>query len=891
MSKGTFRPRFVPALFLLLQMTLHPTAGWGGTAPPGWNRDNQPAPRLPPVNWARPRKFDVQHLALDLRFDWPRKQAHGTAVITLVPLAATDRIALDAAYFTITAVTSGHGAPLSFDYDGGDKNENLRIRLGREYRAGEAVTVKIAYRTNWVNHTDPDNLSGSTGKGLRFFEPTSNDQTRPREIWSMGDPEGNRYWFPGFDAPNDVRTTELTATVAKPLSVISNGMLLKTKDNGDGTRTFHWKTETPYPNHLTALVVGEYVDVQQVCDGIELHNFAYPGEVEAVKATVARLPEMLRFFSQTTGVKYPYPSYAQVSAQDLPWGTANHMFSTQTENMIDDDRTHADFLYLWDGLEAETLAHQWFGNYLNCSDWSHVWLNRGFAHYFDGLFNESKNGHDEFLLWQLRADHSTYLSDWNAGLRHPVVTRNYENAEGFAADNYPYVRGAAVLHMLRKHLGDEIWGKAIRHYVKTHGGQLVSTEDFRKSVEAVSGEPLDWFFDQWLYKMGHPVFSVTKAYDPAAQRLTLTVKQVQTVDPAAVFPQTQYFAGKVEVEIDGRIEPVWLEPKAENVFSWPATQSPKLVNFDFESTWIKEIKFEKTLDELLYQVRHDRDVLGRRWALDELVAQAQKPDLAATDKNRICAELRNLIQSPAYWRLRLAALQQLQNLLAPPPNSQPAMLDAETLAMLHHLIRHETSWNRAAALNFLGLTQNPQYADLYCSFFNDPSDRVVNAAAIALGRSKSPQAFEALAKLVNRPSWKNQSLMSALSGLQQLGDPRGSDIALKALADGRLLRWRLPTPPVWDVRVIAVNTLVALGNGEAAGPLLQKHLAKAVEENDLSGMFNNLLLLTKVAHPQGQEVFSSLRTKFKDDPKGLETIRSYEAQFNENLKAAAAKRN
>ena len=839
--------------------------------------------KLPPVHWTRSRKIDVKHLVINVQFDWAKKQAFGTTAVTFAPFDSTSTIPLDAAFFTINSITTQEGKVLKFEYDGGDQDDNLKITLDRVYQAGEETTVIINYRTNWVNLTDPNNLSGSTGKGVRFFEPTSTDRTRPREIWSMGEPEGNRYWFPGFDSPNDFRTTELIATVDKKLTVISNGTLIATRDNPDGTHTFHWKTDTPYANHLTSFVIGEYVDVQQNVDGIELHTFGYPNETEAVAATVVRLPEMVKFYSEVTGVKYPYPRYSQVSVQDMPWGVGNNMVAIQSENMIDDARTHADFFYLWDGLEAETLAYQWFGNFLTCRDWSHIWLNRGVAHYFDGLFNEHKNGREEYLLWQLLSDQNTYLSDWNAGYRHPIVTRNYADTAGFTSDNYAYSRAAAVLHMLRKQLGEEKWRKAINHYLKSNANQPVTTEDFRKAVEETCGQPLDWFFDQWLYKMGHPMFEITKTYDDAKQQLVLSVRQTQKIDPQDPYPQVEFFEGTVEIEIDGRIEPVWLEPKAENVFSFAASAPPKLVNFDYESTWIKEIKFEKSLDELLYQLQHDTDVLGKRWAMSELVTRATSPTTSAEAKMRIYTGLRATIQSTSYWRLRLVALVQLQNLLAPATSTAPARLDNETITMLLKVIHTETAWNRAAAITFLGLTQDPKHADIYLNALTDVSDRVISAAATALGRSKSPRAFEALARLVNKPSWKNQSLMSALTGLKQLGDPRGFEIAFKALADPNLLRWRLPTPPVWDYRIIAADTIAALGKSEAAFPLIFERFKKSVDENDLNGMFNNVLLLIKLADPRGQQAFELLKVKFKDNPDALTTVRSYEAQFTETL--------
>jgi aminopeptidase N len=840
--------------------------------------------KLPPVNWTRSRKIDVKHIAIDLRFDWAKKQAYGATAVTLAPIDSTHKITLDAALFTINSVTSQNGTPLKFEYDGSDKNDNLKITLDRVYRAGEDVTVKIDYRTNWVNMPDPNNLNGSNGKGIRFFEPTSNDLNRPREIWSMGEPEANRYWFPGYDSPNDFRTTEFTATVDRKLMAISNGSLIETKDNIDGTRTFHWKMDTPYANHLTSFVIGEYVDIKQNYEGIELHNFGYPNEAEAVAATVARLPDMVKFYSETTGVKYPYSSYSQVSVQDTQWGAASNMLSAQTENTIDDERTHADYFYLWDGLEAEALAHQWFGNYLTCRDWSQIWLSRGFAHYFDGLYNEHKNGHEEFLLWHVLGDQNTYLADWNSGARHPIVTRNYEDTLGFTTDNYSYVRGASVLHMLRKHLGEENWWKAIKHYVRSNANKPVSTEDFREAVEEASGEPMDWFFDQWLYRMGHPIFEVTKNYDKAKKQLTLNVRQTQKVDPNDEYPQVEFFEGKVEIEVDGRIEQVWLEPRAENNFSFASSEQPKLVNFDYGSTWIKEIKFEKTLDELLYQLQNDKDVLGKRWAIDELAGLAKNEKTSTTDKAKIYSGFRNAILSNVYWRLRQAAISQLQSLLAPATETKPVPLDEATITMLLTVIKNEKSWNRAAAINFLGMTQDPKYTDVYLNAFNDISDRVINTAAAALGKSKSPRAFDALAKLVNKPSWKNQSLMSALNGLKQLGDPRGFDIAFKALSDPKLLRWRLPTPPVWDFRIVAAETIVALGKGDAAYLLIFGRFKKSMDENDLNGIFNNILLITKLADPRGQEAFELLKAKFKDDAYTMTTIKTYETQFNEALK-------
>lgn len=821
---------------------------------------------------------------MDLRFDWAKKQAYGTTAVTLSPFNPTDKITLDAGFLTINSVVTHDGIPLKFEYDGGDKNDNLKLTLDHVYAAGETVTIRIEYRTNWVNQPDPNSLGGTNGKGIRFSEPTSNDPTKMREIWSMGDPESNRYWFPSYDSPNDFRTTELTATVDKKSTVISNGKLVETRDNADGTRTFRWKMDTPYANSLTSFVVGEFVDAKQNYQNIELHNFGYPHEQASVAASVERLPDMIKFFSEKIGVKYPYPSYSQVFVQDIGSFTSNMNVSTITENMVDDYPTHADFFYLWDLTEAEALAQQWFGNYLTSRDWSETWLNKSFAHYFNCLYNEHKNGREEWLLWVHSFDQNAYLFDWNSGNRHPIITRNYENAASFTSDNYSTIRGALVLNMLRKHLGEDNWWKAIRHYVKSNANKAVTTEDFRKAVEDATGASMDWFFDQWLYKMGHPIFEVTKHYDETKKQMTLRVRQTQKVDPNNAYPQVDFFQGKVEIEIDGKVEQVWLEPKGENVFTFASSNSPRLINFDFESTWIKEIRFEKSFDELLYQFQNDKDVLGKIWALSELIKITKNEKTSAEDKAKVQASLRKTVLGNGYWRLRLAAMSQLQGLLAPSWETKPVPLDEATIAMLLTVIKNDKSWLRAGAIGFLGMTRDPNYADLYLNALDDQSFRVINSAAIALGKSKDAKAFAALAKLKDKPSMKSQSLISALLGLKELGDPRGFDIAFKALSNLNLPRWRLPNPPVWDYRVFAADTIATLGESDKAYPLIFERFKKSISETDMNGIFYNVVLLTTLADSRGQEAFALLKAKFKDDANAMQAVNQYEIQFKEAIK-------
>ncbi|HXH68869.1 MAG TPA: M1 family metallopeptidase, partial [Pyrinomonadaceae bacterium] len=573
--------------------------------------DSQKVKKLPPVNYIRSRTIDVKHVAIDLRFDWDKEQAYGSTVVTLAPFKDTNKFYLDAAAMTINSITLANGTALKFKYDGKKEDDNLEIMLDRTYKRGEDIALKVDYRTGYVNKADAETAIGSFGRGLRFIKPTADNPNKPRQIWSQGETEFNRYWFPSYDTPNDFRTSELRATVEKPFTVVSNGKLVETKDNGDNTRTFHWKMDTPYTNYLTSIVVGEYTEVKQDYAGIPITNYAYPNETKEVAATVKNLPDMLRFFSEKTGVKYPYPKYAQTFVEDFGGGMENISATTMIEEMIHDERELID--QDSDSLQAHELAHQWFGDYVTTRDWGQIWLNESFATYFQALWHEESKGKDFFLHNDVRSNQQATLGAWNQGNRRPIVTKHYANKDAMF-DQYAYPGGAAVLHMLRKHLGDEVFYKSLNNYLVNNANQPVSTEDLRIAIEETSGQSMDWFFDQWLYKMGHPVFEVTKNYDATSKQLALNVKQTQKVDSNNEFPQTEFFQTFVDVEIGTesgtRVERVWIKPQAENSYTFAADANPILVNFDYEGTLLKELKFDKSIDELVYQLANDKDVLG-----------------------------------------------------------------------------------------------------------------------------------------------------------------------------------------------------------------------------------------------------------------------------------------
>ncbi|HEX8070004.1 MAG TPA: M1 family aminopeptidase [Pyrinomonadaceae bacterium] len=849
MAQLTHSRRRLALLLLLLQLLLAPASLRAQTSAAA-----RQAPALPAARNIPAHDYDLRHVKLDLCFDWAREQAAGTAALTLAPLAPElRRVEFDAANMSVSSVQTRAGAPLKYELD--ERAEKLRVELERAYRAGEELTVVVAYRTRG---NVPGLGSGNYALGLVFNQPTADDPLSRRQIYSQGESEFNRLWFPSYDHPNDFATSELSATVERPLTVVSNGRLIEVKENPDDTRTFHWLMEQPHANYLTSIVVGEYAAVEDTSAGVPVTTYVYPNELAEGRLTAARLADMVRFFAERTGVKYPYAKYAQAVVHNFPGGMENISATTQSDTMIHDARTELD--QSSDPLQAHELAHQWFGDMVTCRDWADLWLNEGFATYFEGLWNEHRLGRDEFLYADVRANQNAYLDAWARGLRRPLVTRHYRDPEA-VFDVYPYQRGAAVLHMLRFVLGEENWWRALKHYLTKHAHQPVETAQLRIAIEEATGQPLDWFFDEWVYRMGHPVFRVTKQYDEAGHTLTLNVRQEQTPDPASAYPQTLYFQTPVEIEIGtasgARVERVWLAPRLEQSFNFKLDGPPLLVNFDYGRTLIKELRFDKPTDELVYQLAHDADVLGRTWALAQLRLRLRKPETNEAEQQTIATAIAAAVTADKFWGVRAQAADALAGLQG-----------ANVRAALSAAAQDERPQVRAAALGALGESRDKELAGLYERALSDPSYAVVGAAAEALGQSGAPGAYDALTRLLAAPSWRERTQAAALAGLAATGDRRALDVALKYAAAGHTT----------DTRKAALRVLGATGqNDPRVLPVLMQALRQSFVNRDLA-------LGTTVA-----ETIYRL-----DDPAGLRALRDVLAlatKFfsNDELSAFAAR--
>lgn len=520
------------------------------------------------------RTYDVLHYLIRTRFHVADKTVIGDETITLKPLGeGFSSFSLDASDMKIESVMlSGSNTPLPFQ----QPPDKLLIKLDRPYGPGDSISLRIQYRAK-------------PRRGL-FFVAARRGETisRPAQIWTQGEPEDNHRWFPCYDYPDDKATTEQYITTAGNEIAISNGVLVETIENEDGTRTFHWLMRQPHSTYLTSLIVGDYVKLTDAYKNVALEYYTYRGTEKTARRAFRATPEMMRLFSNLFNYEYPYDKYAQTIVQAFFFGGMENITAT----------THADTEILHSAGEAgqqatedlisHEVSHSWFGNLVTCKSWKHLWLNEGFATFMEAVFKEHKIGRDEYLRL-MNENARMYMAEDQTRYRRPIVYDRYGSPSELF-DTTLYQKGGFIIHMLRELVGDEIFWKAVNRYLNEFKYESVETKDLQRVFEEVSGRRLDWFFDQWVYRAGFPELRVRYSFNRANRLLTLTVTQTQT--PDALTPAV--FRLPVEIEIatarGTRTESVEIDERLER-FTFKLDGRPRIIRFDKRSSILKKLDF------------------------------------------------------------------------------------------------------------------------------------------------------------------------------------------------------------------------------------------------------------------------------------------------------------
>jgi aminopeptidase N len=649
-----------------------------------------------PQNFERSHDYDALHYNLKFVLDDSAKTYLGENTVTLASLKDDLRVCvLDAEDFAVTSVLDPQGRALPYLAGNG----KLEVTLARPAGYGEKASFTVLF-----SQVNPKT-------GLKFIEGTSD---HPPQINTYSWPEQAHHWFPCFDSPNDKASSEVTATVRADWKVLSNGKLVDvTGDTAGATKTYHWLQAEPHPTYCIMLAAGPFEIIEDSLGPLPVDYWVYEKDVADAPRSFRKTPRMIDFYAKTFGFAYPWAKYDQVCVAGSGGGMEATTATILGQSTIHDERADQDFSS--EVLVAHELAHMWWGDLVTERAWTDVWLSESFATYSEYLWTRHDKGEDEGAL-MLEDKKSSYLEEARTRYIRPIVFDRF-NQPWEVMDGHSYPKGATVLHMLRFVMGDAAFFRTLSKFLERFAFASADTHDLMTTVKDVTGENLDWFFDQWLMRPGHPVFDVSWSWDEAEKKVRLNVRQIQDFSKNIPVFRTPVLIGIHDGE-RAVTEKVWIDEK-EEVFEFAATGKPVSVEFDRGHYLLKELVFKKPAEELAFELTRD-DAIGRIWAAREL---AEQPDSPVSRPALEAAARRD-----PFWAVRRAAVESLAS-------SGGAGLGA----FLKDLAADGNSRVRAAAVRALGNTNDRDALPFFKALFPTDTSYVVQGEILsAIGKCGRP---------------------------------------------------------------------------------------------------------------------------------------------------------
>ncbi len=695
------------------------------------------------------RPGQVEHIFLDLVLDIPNQHLAGNCQIRLNPVRAqVDYLVLDAVDLHIKAVQID-GVSQPFDHDG----EILQIKISQLLTPGQPIGISIDYAVSQPQ------------RGIYFIHPSTDYPHKATQVWTQGEDEDSRFWFPCFDYPGQLATSEIRVSVPADFMAISNGQLLQTETAGD-RKIYHWQQPQVHPTYLMTLAVGRFAEIKDSYAGKPVNYYVEKGREAQGQLSMGKTPRMMEFFSQKFGYPYPFEQYAQVCVEDFIFGGMENTATTLlTDRCLLDERASLDN-YNTESLVAHELAHQWFGDLVVIKHWSHAWIKEGMASYAEVLWTGHEYDADEAAYYML-GEMESYLGEDSNRYRRPIVTNIYREAIELY-DRHIYEKGACVYHMIRAELGsDELFDKFVHTFVQDHAHQTVETIDLLRSIDKATGRNLAFLFDQFVYRGGHPDYKISYSWDNDTSTAQLTVKQTQAQEGIHTLAN-DLFDLKIPIgfgyvngdEVEVKPFKVRIFEK-EQVLYFPLPSKPSFISFDIGNYYLKTVELEYPLADLSAQLEHDPDPISRVFAARSI---AKKGNLAAVQALAKC------LAEEEFWAVRLEAAQSLAEI----------QLD-QAITALVQAINDEDPFVRRAIVDCLAKLKTPASlaAVQEIATEGDASYYVESSACTALGslvlapslQDQQAPVIKFLAQVLEtRGGWNEVVRSGAIGGLAKISD-------------------------------------------------------------------------------------------------------------------------
>ncbi|MEL7330611.1 MAG: M1 family metallopeptidase [Cyanobacteria bacterium J06560_2] len=733
------------------------------------------------------RPGQVDHIALDLAFDIPNKSYSGTCKITLTPIVNdVESLTLDAVDLKIKSVKVGN-TKQDFDYD----SEHLKVQLKTPTKAGKTITLVINYAVQ------------NPQRGLYFVGPDKNYPNKPTQIWTQGEDEDSRFWFPCFDYPGQLATSEIKARVPKKFKVVSNGELVSSETEGS-EKIYHWKLNKVHPSYLMTIAIGEFEEIHDQWNEKPVNYFFEKGRKAEAKLTMGKTPQMMATLSKWFGYDYPFSNYDQVCVSDFIFGGMENTTTTLlTDRCMIDKRAALDNQRA-ETLVAHELAHQWFGDLIVINHWSQAWVKEGAATYTEVLWVEETLGKDEAFYYHLNHARA-YLSEDKSRYRRPLVTHIYREAIELY-DRHIYEKGSCVYHMIRMALGDELFTKTLSTLLTDNAHSTVETIDLLRAIDKATGRNLRFLFDQYVYRGGHPDYKVGYSWDSDSSLAKLSITQTQVEDGKSQVQEglfdlkipigfgyiTEGKKAKTEVKtFKVRIH------EREQALYFPLEKKPDFISFDVGNHFLKTVELAYPVAALKAQLTHDPDPISRLTAAEAL---ATKGSLEAV------ASLADAMQTEPFWAVRAEVAEQLGSV-------QLAQAEA---ALIKGLEDKHPKVRRAVVTALSKVKTADSYKTLKGVVEKGDESYLVEASAVRSlgkvgsatidGKDKEKKTLKLLdTVLKERSGWNEVVRSGAIAGLSQF---KTSEAALDLLLPYTELG--IPQP----LRLAAIRALGAISTGQ-----------------------------------------------------------------------------
>ncbi len=699
----------------------------------------------PVYNAAATHTSDLVSTVLDVKLLFETSQLTGKANIVLKPhFYATNELVLDAKYMDVREVSivkAGKRTPLQYTYD----SLQLHITLDKEYKKDEQFEIFVDYTAN-PERVTADAAAIAGNKGLYFINPKGEDKDKPTEVWSQGETEYNSVWFPTIDKPNQKTTVQISLNTPDKYVTLSNGNLIKqTKNAADGTRTDVWKQDLPISPYVIMIFAGPHKIIHDKWGTMPVDYYVEEKYAPYAKDIFGNTPEMIDFYSKTLGVKYPWSKYDQVIVRDFIAGAmenvgavthAEYLNQTSRE-MIDDD---------YESQISHELFHHWFGDYVTCESWSNIPLNESFATYGEYMWIEHKYGIDEADYHSMN-DLDNYIAEAESK-QVDLIRFDYSDKEEMF-DAHSYQKGGRVLRMLRNYLGDEAFYAGLKLYLESNKFKSVEIHNLRMAMEEVSGQDLNWFFNEWFLSKGHPLVDVYHYYyasDSGGVDVTLDIYNSRS-DDGGNYPFR--FPVKIDFYVNGQV--ITIDTTVDDsyeywTFNMPDT--PQLVNFDADKVLLCSKTEDKTVAEYVFQYRNAPKFMDRYEAVENFA-------LNQYDSTRAFDGL-VLAMDDKFWAIRKYAIDNLDSYSL--EEHTTVMDKLATVAK-----KDPKSKVRAAAIDKLGYTYKDEYMSLYEDRIkNDSSYSVISSSLSAVLALDTNKAFEMAKTLQNEDA---SSIISAVADI------------------------------------------------------------------------------------------------------------------------------